>query len=96
MPVRIENITMDCRDERTLSAFWTAALGYESAVDEPDDWVVQRDPGGSGPSIGPQGVPEPKVVKNRVHIVCGHPGNAGRSGLRDHLPPTTAAIRRHR
>ena len=44
MPVRIETITMDCRDERTLSAFWTAALGYEVAVDQPGDWVVLRDP----------------------------------------------------
>jgi hypothetical protein len=33
MPVWIETITMDCRDERTLSTFWTAALGYDVAVD---------------------------------------------------------------
>jgi hypothetical protein len=33
MPVRIETITMDCWDERRLSAFWTSALGHEVAVD---------------------------------------------------------------
>jgi hypothetical protein len=33
MPVRIAAITMDCRDERRLSAFWTSALGDEVAVD---------------------------------------------------------------
>ena len=40
MPVRIDTITMDCRDERKLSAFWTAALGYDVAVDQPGDWMV--------------------------------------------------------
>ena len=43
MPVRIEAITIDCRDERRLSAFWTAALGYEVAVDQPGDWIVLQD-----------------------------------------------------
>ena len=66
MPVRIENITMDCRDERTLSAFWTGVLGHEVAVDQPGAWMVPRDPSGAGPSIGLQVVSEPKVVKNRV------------------------------
>ena len=68
MAVRIETITMDCRDERMLSAFWTAALGYDFAVDQPGDWMVLRHPSGSGPSIGLQVVPEPKVVNNRVHF----------------------------
>jgi hypothetical protein len=68
MPVRIEAITMDCRDERKLSAFWTGALGYEVAVDQPGDWMVPQDPSVTGPSIGFQVVPETKVVKNRVHL----------------------------
>jgi hypothetical protein len=68
MPVRIEAITMDCRDERILSAFWTGVLGYQVAVDQPGDWMVLQDPSGTGPRIGLQVVPEPKVVKNRVHL----------------------------
>jgi len=68
MPVRIEAITMDCLDERRLSAFWTAVLGYEVAVDQPGDWMVLREPSGTGLSIGLQVVPELKVVKNRVHL----------------------------
>jgi hypothetical protein len=68
MPVRMDTITMDCRDERILSAFWTAAFGYEVAVDPPGDWMVLRDPRGRAPSIGLQIVPEPKVVRNRVHL----------------------------
>jgi hypothetical protein len=52
MAVRIDTITMDCRDDRMLSAFWTVVLGYQVAVDQPGDWVM----------------PEPKVVRNRVHL----------------------------
>ena len=68
MPVRIENITMDCADARKPSAIWTAALSDEVAGDQPGDWMVLREPGGSGPSIGLLVVPEPKVVKNRIHL----------------------------
>lgn len=68
MSVRIETISMDYRDERTLSAFWSAALGYDLSVDQPGDWVVLRAPGGRGPSFRLQVVPEPNVVKNRVHL----------------------------
>jgi hypothetical protein len=68
MPVRIEAITMDCRDERILSAFWTGVLGYKVAVDQPGDWMVLQHPSGTWPRIGLQVVPEPKVVKNRVHL----------------------------
>src|SRR5215217_4316667 len=42
MRVRIEAIAMSCRDERRLSAFWTGALGYEVALDQPGDWMVLR------------------------------------------------------
>jgi hypothetical protein len=31
-----------------LSPFWTAALGYEVAVDQPGDWIVMRDSGKVG------------------------------------------------
>ena len=31
-------------------------------------WMVLQDPSGTGPSIRRQVVPEPKVVKNRVHL----------------------------
>ncbi|HKG28800.1 MAG TPA: VOC family protein [Thermomicrobiales bacterium] len=68
MPVRIEAITMDCRDERIVSAFWTTALAYEVEFDQPGDWMVLQDPSGTGPRTGLQVVPEPKVVKNRVHL----------------------------
>jgi hypothetical protein len=33
MAVRIENVTLDCRDEQVLAAFWGAALHWEVIVD---------------------------------------------------------------
>ena len=51
-----------------MRAFWIGVLGYEVAVNQPGDWMVLRDPAGMGPSIELQVVPEPKVVKNRVHL----------------------------
>ena len=30
--------------------------------------MVLQDPGGTGPGLGLQVVPEPKVVKNRLHL----------------------------
>jgi hypothetical protein len=68
MALRIENVTMDCHDERLIAAFWTAALGFEISVDLPGDWMVLRDSAGVRPCIGLQVVPEPKVVKNRAHL----------------------------
>ena len=61
MAVRLENVTLDCHDERVLAAFWTAALGWEIVVDHPGDWLVLRDPSGAEPALAFQVVPEPKV-----------------------------------
>jgi predicted enzyme related to lactoylglutathione lyase len=66
MTSRLDCVTFDCADPRRLATFWAAAMGYERAVDD-EGWVVLRDPAGAGPNLGFQKVPEPKVVKNRVH-----------------------------
>ncbi|MCD6033541.1 MAG: hypothetical protein K0S78_5727 [Thermomicrobiales bacterium] len=68
MPARIAAITMACRDARRLRAFWTGALGYEVAGDQPGAWMVRQDPSGTNTSLGLQAVPETKVGKHRVHL----------------------------
>jgi hypothetical protein len=68
MGALIECVVIDCRDTHVLGPFWAAALGYEIVVDQSEDWMVLRDPTGRSPSLGLQQVPEPKVVKNRVHL----------------------------
>jgi hypothetical protein len=67
MAVLIAEIVFDCTAPRRVAAFWAAALGYESVVDE-GDWLVLRAPQGDGPWLAFDTVPEPKVVKNRVHL----------------------------
>ena len=63
----IDCITFDCADAARLSAFWAEALGYQVRDDE-GVWIVLGPRRGPGPLLGFQQVPEPKVVKNRVHL----------------------------
>lgn len=84
MPDRyIRNITFDCAEPHRLAAFWAAALGYDVEAEDPTYIQALRDhgqadrleaeaavapPDGVGPRLYFNRVPEPKVVKNRVHI----------------------------
>ena len=67
MALRIEEIVFDCANPRRVAAFWAAALGYETVVDR-GDWIVLHAAHGAGPVLAFDTVPEPKVVKNRVHV----------------------------
>jgi hypothetical protein len=75
--------TMDCADALALSDFWAMALGYEHRV-RTEGWVILVDPERKGVGLGFQKVPEPKTVKNRVHLdllVTGEPIEARRAAL---------------
>ena len=76
-PARFKDLCLDARDHQTLADWWCAALGYvrrdevEPADDDPRprDWPVPIvDPSGEGPLIWIVPVPEPKIVKNRMHF----------------------------
>lgn len=67
MTLSIDCITFDCADPQRLADFWAAALHYEP-VEQEDDWIVIRSADGGGSLLGFQKVPEPKTVKNRVHL----------------------------
>ncbi len=60
-------IVVDCADPATLAGFWAAAMQGVARV-RSDDWATARDQHPGGLLIGFQRVPEPKTVKNRVHI----------------------------
>ena len=64
--VRYYQVVIDCDDPRALADFWIGFTGYEVSHAY-DDWVSIRHPSGN-PRIGFQKVPEPKTVKNRVHL----------------------------
>jgi len=69
--MRIGNITFDCADPARVAAFWSAVLGYGEPGgdrDEGNTWAHCQPREGSGPNLYFQRVPEPKVVKNRVHL----------------------------
>jgi hypothetical protein len=67
MPLTITHIVFDCQDPARLATFWAAALGYATNIEHPDHaWAY--DPDGARPYLLFNKVPEPKTVKNRVHL----------------------------
>ena len=60
------SITIDCADAHRLANFWTMALDGYMADDS--GIVLKSD---AGPAIYFQEVPEPKTVKNRLHLDIG-------------------------
>jgi hypothetical protein len=62
-------IALDCSDPTKLAAFWASALDYEVARTSDDgERVWLSDPERKGPSLLLHRVPEPKTVKNRLHL----------------------------
>lgn len=61
----IDEVVIDCADPGTLAAFWSGMLGGEP-VERDDAWWYILPPGWTQLSF--QKVPEPKSVKNRVHL----------------------------
>jgi len=77
-------VTFDCAAPERVARFWCEVLGYVVPLPEgfaawedfdrslpPDDrgsWCACVDPGGTGPRLFFQRVPEGKVVKNRLHL----------------------------
>jgi hypothetical protein len=69
LTTRVLAAVFDCRDPIRSAEFWATALSY--VVDDHDENVTElgiTDPSGDGPMIYFMAVPEPKTVKNRVHL----------------------------
>lgn len=60
------DVIFDCSEPERLAAFWGDLLGLEVA--DRDERYVGLQPTEAGVSIGFQAVPEPKTVKNRIHV----------------------------
>jgi catechol 2,3-dioxygenase-like lactoylglutathione lyase family enzyme len=58
---------LDCADPEALADFWTAALGFRRHGFHPP-YLRLSDPDGRWPDLLLQQVPEPKSVKNRMHL----------------------------
>jgi predicted enzyme related to lactoylglutathione lyase len=63
------SVVLDCHDPEALVPFWEAALGYQ-LVDQADSYriLAPKDGEPPGPVLILQPVPEPKQVKNRMHL----------------------------
>jgi predicted enzyme related to lactoylglutathione lyase len=66
MAAKLNEIVVDCADPPRLARFWAVVLGGEP-VDRDPDWSYVDPPGGQL-RVAFQQVPEPKQVKNRLHI----------------------------
>lgn len=60
-------VTIDSADAARAAAWWAELLGVE-AVPAGDDYVALRTQQGGRINLAFQTVPEPKQVKNRVHV----------------------------
>jgi len=63
-------VTIDCADAPGLGRFWAEVLGRHVAEDSTPEHVVllAGDGNSGGPRIVFNKVPEPKTVKNRLHL----------------------------
>lgn len=70
MVSRIRDITVDCTDAKALGWFWAQALGWQMFSDEdPEVLVAPSYPNhGDRPGLLFIPVPEPRTVKNRMHL----------------------------
>ncbi|HZC71206.1 MAG TPA: VOC family protein [Jatrophihabitans sp.] len=71
MAATLRNVTVDCTDALGLGRFWAAVLGWNVYYDdqEPPVLVAPQFPQpGNGPGMLFIPVPEPRTVKNRVHV----------------------------
>ncbi len=64
--MELASLTIDCRNAATLAAFWAAAFECDTDPNASNDFAALQLPGGQ--SLSFVGVPEPKTVKNRVHL----------------------------
>jgi predicted enzyme related to lactoylglutathione lyase len=66
--MHVGSVVIDCNDFDRMFAFWREALRYTPREPADADWVVLRDPEGTGVNVSLQQVPEPRIGKNRLHL----------------------------
>lgn len=68
MGITVRNVAFDCTDAYRVASFWSAVFGVPlSEDDQPGDPVATVDLP-QGFTLYFENVPEPKTVKNRVHL----------------------------
>jgi predicted enzyme related to lactoylglutathione lyase len=69
MIMSVIGLSIDCADAAALARFWSEVLGrpVNPGADAEHAAIDATDPA-SGPRLSFQQVPEPKTVKNRLHL----------------------------
>jgi predicted enzyme related to lactoylglutathione lyase len=61
-------VVVDSQDPGAAARFWQQAAGWEQASEWNDRFAALRSPQGVGPFLEFLRVPEPKTVKDRIHL----------------------------
>jgi hypothetical protein len=84
MAVRLTTIVIDAADPTRIAAFWVAVLGWDAKPDADGDIVLSDPTGASSVELLFIKVPEPKRLKNRLHLDL-NPLDADQSAELDRL-----------
>jgi hypothetical protein len=68
MGAKLTEVVIDSADPGGLATFWSQVLGWPPTGTSDDGEVELADPSGAKPTLLFVPVPEPKVVKNRIHL----------------------------
>jgi predicted enzyme related to lactoylglutathione lyase len=72
MSLRIQSVLIDSRDPDALATFWESVLGWRRTYADDDEIVLEPPKGSREDGVVPDllflRVPDPKTVKNRLHI----------------------------
>jgi predicted enzyme related to lactoylglutathione lyase len=69
MTTSVIGLSIDCADPAALAGFWSAALGRPvNPGADAENAAIDATEAASGPRLTFHRVPEPKTVKNRLHL----------------------------
>jgi len=67
MATSVLAVVVDCRDSRSLAGWWADILGHQVSERNPGEYEVYA-PSGTSTPLYFMNVPEPKSLKNRLHL----------------------------
>ena len=72
MAIRVQCLAIDSNDPDKLARFWADVLGWRRTYEDGDEVVLEPPAGSPEDGVSPDliflKVPEPKSVKNRLHL----------------------------
>jgi predicted enzyme related to lactoylglutathione lyase len=66
--LRLYTVVIDARDPTALGQFWADALGWRILADDDQEEVIVGANAQAYPGLCILRVPEPKTIKNRLHL----------------------------